>query len=84
MRALLPKAIEVLAEELKAPDPIHRLTVALAVLKFARSLPLAPEAQTEATLSWPPPIGFEPGKDGGPGWQAAIRGIAANARPRTR
>jgi hypothetical protein len=47
LRALLPKAIDALADALDQADETDRVTVALAVLKLAGPLPLVPAAPTD-------------------------------------
>lgn len=47
LRALVPKAIDALAAALDEADESDRLTVALAVLKLAGPLPLAPTEPTD-------------------------------------
>jgi hypothetical protein len=48
LRALLPKALDALADALEQADGADRVTVALAVLKLAGPLPLPPSDPTEA------------------------------------
>lgn len=48
LRALLPKALDVLADALELSDESDRVTVALALLKLAGPLPIVPTEPTEA------------------------------------